>query len=58
MTDERKRARAEYMREWQKANREHLNEYQREWRKNNPEKVKATMSRHWAKQSNTLEDAE
>ena len=41
--------RSEYMREYQKKNRQHLTEYMRKWRKENPEKQRAITERYWRK---------
>lgn len=62
MTSEGKQARADYMREWRKANpdkeaqrekymREYMREYMRQWRKANPDKVKESKARYWNKKA-------
>ena len=58
MTEAAMQARREYIREWKKKNREHLQEYQRKWRKQNPEKVKQYADTYWAKKAVNLKENE
>jgi len=55
MTDEAKRARAEYQREYKRANAKRINEYNRAWRRAHPDKVKQYNANYWTKQANKKE---
>ena len=49
ITDEAKKKRAEYQREYRNRNRERINAKNREWHKNNPDKNKEYIQRYWNK---------
>lgn len=51
MTEEAKRLRAEYQREYKRKNKAKINEYNRTWRKANPEKVKQYNINYWQKKT-------
>lgn len=51
MTQEAKEARAKYMREYRKHNRERLNEYRKAWAKRNPEKTREYAARQWERKA-------
>lgn len=51
MSEQTKRERREYMREYRKKNREQIRENQRQWRERNPEKVAAYQERYWTKRA-------
>ena len=51
MTEEAKKARREYYREYRKKNRERINENYRKWTRENPEKAKAIQARYWQKKA-------
>ena len=51
MTQEARDARAAYMREYRKRNKDKLNAYARQWRKENPEKVASYTERQWEKRA-------
>lgn len=51
MTDEAKKERAEYMKEYRKKNREQINLYQRMWRNRNPDKVKNYNQSYWERKA-------
>jgi len=44
-----KSSRAEYYRNWQRANKEKVNKYLREWRAKNPERFRAIKRRYYLK---------
>ena len=50
-----KAARAAYMRNWRKQNREKVNEYSSRWRAENPEKVKQHTEKYWLKKAAEME---
>lgn len=54
MTDDAKNARAEYMRQWRKNNRDRINEYKRKWARENPERVRSYTDKHWAKKAQAM----
>jgi len=41
------KGRIAYMREWHRANREHVGAYMRQWRKTNRERISAYQKRWW-----------
>ncbi len=45
LSEEAKKARRLYKRQWNRANREHVNAYKRRWRRENPEKDRANRER-------------
>lgn len=47
MTDEMRKAKAEYVRDY-------MRNYMKEWRKKNPEKAKEIRLRHWKKRADEL----
>ena len=49
ITDEAKKKRAEYNREYRNRNRERINAKNREWHKANPEKNKSYIEKYWNK---------
>lgn len=49
LTDEARKKRAEYNREYRNRNRERINAKNREWHKNNPDKNKEYIQRYWNK---------
>lgn len=49
MSKEALEARKEYMRNYRKKNREHINKTFNEWKKSNPEKVKQYEANYWEK---------
>ena len=53
MTQEARDARAAYMREYRKRNKDKLNAYARQWRKDNPEKVASYTEKQWEKRART-----
>lgn len=56
LSDEAKKKRAEYQREYRKNNRDRINKYHAEWRKNNPDKVKEHIKSYWERKA--LQDKE
>ena len=58
LTPNAKKARAAYMREYNKhlteEQKEKRREYARKWRRNNPDKIKATKIRYWNRQGEKL----
>lgn len=53
MTQEARDARAAYMREYRKRNKDKLNAYARQWRRSNPEKVASYTEKQWEKRART-----
>ena len=51
MTDEAKKARLEYERQYRAKNREKLNQYRRDWNRRNPERLKTYKERYWDKKA-------
>lgn len=51
MTQEAREARAAYMKEYRKRNKDRLNAYARQWRKENPEKVASYTEKQWEKKA-------
>ena len=51
MTEEAKKAQAEYMKRYRRENRERLNKYRREWGKKHPEKQKEYSANYWNKKA-------
>ena len=49
MTEEARKARAEYAKEYRSRNKERLNAYRRQWNKDNPDKVKQYNETYWGK---------
>ena len=54
LSETAKKARAEYMREYRKKNKERIRKQNAEWRKNNPEKLKAAQDRFWSKKAREM----
>lgn len=52
LTEQARKVRNEYQREYYRNNKDRLLEQQREWRKNNPEKVKEYNKRYWENKNN------
>ena len=58
MTQEARDARAAYMKEYRRRNKDRLNAYARQWRKDNPEKVASYTEKQWqrkAREANNLQ---
>lgn len=53
MTQEARDARAAYMKEYRRRNKDRLNAYARQWRKDNPEKVASYTEKQWEKRAKT-----
>lgn len=51
MTQEAREARAAYMKEYRKRNKDRLNAYARQWRKQNSEKVASYTEKQWEKRA-------
>ena len=51
MTDEARRAKAEYEKRYRAENREKLNQYRRDWNRRNPERLKKYRDRYWNKKA-------
>ena len=47
-------ARREYYRRYRERNRASINEYHRQWCMKNPDKVRATLVKHWNKKAAIL----
>lgn len=57
MTENAKKARAEYMRQYRAANKEKINEQERARRKANPERYKEYRENYWNKKAAALQGA-
>ena len=51
LSDQAKKLKSEYQREWRKKNRDHINQYQREWFAKNPDKSKLYHWRYWERKA-------
>ena len=51
LSEEAKKARREYKRNYNRINAVRINAYQKSWRKANPEKVKAYQENYWNKKA-------
>lgn len=51
MTQEARDARAAYMKEYRRRNKDRLNAYARQWRKDNPEKVASYTEKQWERKA-------
>jgi hypothetical protein len=51
MNEKARKARNAYMREYRRANKEHINELHKVWRQNNKDKVHEYKERYWSKKS-------
>lgn len=51
MTEEARKVKNEYMKEWRKANRQKQNEYHKKWRENNKDKVKEYQDNYWLRKA-------
>ena len=51
MTDEARKARNAYAREYRQRNLKQIREYQRQWRADNKDKVKVNNDRYWERKS-------
>jgi hypothetical protein len=47
LSDEARKLKNEYQKQWKARNRERVREYHRNWRKQNPDKVRANMQKYW-----------
>lgn len=47
LSDEARKLKNEYAREWRKKNQVKINRYQRDWKSKNPEKVREYNIRYW-----------
>lgn len=49
LSEQAKKAKREYMRQWREKNKDHVNNYMKEWKKRpgNEEKVKESVNRYW-----------
>ncbi len=52
MTDEARRARSEYLKEYRRKNAARINAYNRQWRAENPDKTREYNARYWSKRAN------
>lgn len=52
LTEQARKVRNEYQRDYYQNNKDKLLKMQREWRKNNPEKVKEYNKRYWENKNN------
>lgn len=57
LSEESKKARAEYQREYRKRNASRLRAYKRKWSKDNPEKINQYQENYWSKKA-ALEGSE
>lgn len=56
LSEQAKKARREYMKEYRKKNKERLDAMNREWKKNNPDKVRENNIRYWERKAKQLEE--
>jgi ferric-dicitrate binding protein FerR (iron transport regulator) len=49
MSEEARRRKNDYLREWREKNREHHRAYQKRWRIKNADKVQASQDKYWEK---------
>jgi hypothetical protein len=54
MTDEARKARNEYAKQWRAKNAIHVREYYKRWREANPDKVRANTKRYWERKAKEL----
>jgi hypothetical protein len=54
MTDEARKARNEYAKQWRAKNATHVREYYKRWREANPDKVRANTKRYWERKAKEL----
>lgn len=54
MTEDAKKAKNEYMRQWRRNNRDRINEYKCKWARENPERIKSYADKYWAKKAQAM----
>ena len=57
MTDEARKARNEYFRQYREKNREKLNAYNRKYYSEHKEQRKVSFNKHWEKKAKEIENA-
>ena len=51
LSEEAKKKRKEYKRQWREKNKNHISEYAKQWREKNPDKIQEYEKRFWERKA-------